>query len=226
MPTARSTSTTCATCWRPAPAARRSSALQAGNVNSGAVRRPAPRRREVVHRHGGWVHVDGAFGLWAAASPALRHLVDGVELADSWALRRPQVAQRPLRLRLRLRRPTRRARRRDVLHRRVPGRLGHRRAGRRSPLESSRRARGFAAWAALRELGRDGVADLVDRCCAAGPPVRRAAGRRRRRGGQRRGAEPGAGRLRRRRPDGTGDRGGAARRHLLDGRHQLARPRG
>ncbi len=57
--------------------------LQAGNVNTGAFD-DLRGACEAAHRHGAWVHVDGAFGLWAAASPRLRHLVDGVELADSW----------------------------------------------------------------------------------------------------------------------------------------------
>ncbi|MEJ8667561.1 pyridoxal-dependent decarboxylase [Streptomyces sp. MS1.AVA.1] len=57
---------------------------QAGNVNTGACD-DLRTACDLTHAHGGWVHVDGAFGLWAAASPATRHLVDGVELADSWA---------------------------------------------------------------------------------------------------------------------------------------------
>ncbi|MDT7579860.1 MAG: hypothetical protein QOK35_1124 [Pseudonocardiales bacterium] len=57
---------------------------QVGNVNTGAVD-PVGEICDVAHRHGAWVHVDGAFGLWAAASPRLRHLVAGVERADSWA---------------------------------------------------------------------------------------------------------------------------------------------
>ena len=57
--------------------------LQAGNVNTGAFD-PLRAACELAKAHGAWVHVDGAFGLWAAASPRYRHLVDGVELADSW----------------------------------------------------------------------------------------------------------------------------------------------
>jgi glutamate/tyrosine decarboxylase-like PLP-dependent enzyme len=57
---------------------------QVGNVNSGAID-PVRDICETAHRHGAWVHIDGAFGLWAAASPRLRAMVDGVELADSWA---------------------------------------------------------------------------------------------------------------------------------------------
>ncbi len=58
--------------------------LQAGNVHSGAFD-PLAEAIDVAHRHGAWVHVDGAFGLWAAAAPALRHLVAGLAAANSWA---------------------------------------------------------------------------------------------------------------------------------------------
>jgi glutamate/tyrosine decarboxylase-like PLP-dependent enzyme len=58
--------------------------LQAGNVHSGAFD-PLTEAIDVAHRHGAWVHVDGAFGLWAATSPALLHLVTGLAGADSWA---------------------------------------------------------------------------------------------------------------------------------------------
>ena len=140
---------------------------QAGNVNTGAcdnLRAVATAAREV----GAWVHVDGAFGLWAAASPSLRHLVEGLELADSWACdghkwlnvpydagyafcAHPDVHATAL------------AYTAAYLTGQVAGReLG---GGDFVP-ESSRRARGFATWAALRALGRSGVADLVDRCCA------------------------------------------------------------
>ena len=81
-PTARSTSGT----WRrssPGRTARRSSACSSGNVNTGACD-DLERSCAVAHDHGAWVHVDGAFGLWAAASPAHRHLTRGIEQADSW----------------------------------------------------------------------------------------------------------------------------------------------
>ncbi|MFG1679118.1 pyridoxal-dependent decarboxylase [Nonomuraea sp. NPDC049269] len=58
--------------------------LQASNLSTGACDR-LRQACELVHRHGGWAHVDGAFGLWAVANPATWHLVDGLELADSWA---------------------------------------------------------------------------------------------------------------------------------------------
>ncbi|HSR23609.1 MAG TPA: aminotransferase class V-fold PLP-dependent enzyme [Candidatus Eisenbacteria bacterium] len=138
--------------------------LQAGNVNTGACD-DLRAACDIAHRHGAWVHVDGAFGLWAAASPALRHLVDGVELADSWGcdghkwLNVPYDAgfvfcARP-----------------EVHVAAVSYTAAYLVGSGTSPgpadftLESSRRARGFATWAALRQLGRDGVADLVDRCC-------------------------------------------------------------
>ena len=75
---------------------------QAGEVNTGAFD-PLERIVETSAAfRGAWLHVDGAFGLWAAASPRLRPLIAGHEGADSWA-RRPQVAQRPVRLRVRVR---------------------------------------------------------------------------------------------------------------------------
>jgi glutamate/tyrosine decarboxylase-like PLP-dependent enzyme len=138
--------------------------LQAGNVNTGACD-DLRAASTAVHQRGGWAHVDGAFGLWAAASPATRHLVDGVELADSWGCdghkwlnvpydsgfafcSRPQVHVAAMSY----------AASYLVGSGAVP-------AGADFAAESSRRARGFAVWAALRELGREGVADLVERCC-------------------------------------------------------------
>ncbi len=141
--------------------------LQAGNVNTGACD-DLRSGCELARAHGAWVHVDGAFGLWAAASPALRHLVDGIELADSWACDGHKWLNVPYDSGYAF-----------CAHPDVhttaasysaaylvgsgtgaPGTLGD------LTLESSRRARGFATWAALQELGRNGVADLVDRCCA------------------------------------------------------------
>ncbi|MBB5873457.1 glutamate/tyrosine decarboxylase-like PLP-dependent enzyme [Allocatelliglobosispora scoriae] len=138
--------------------------LQAGNVNTGACD-DLRAACELVHERGGWVHVDGAFGLWAAASPATRHLVDGIELADSWACdghkwlnvpydsgfafcSRPQVHAAAV----------------SYTASYLVG-SGTTAAAADFTLESSRRARGFAVWAALRELGRDGVAELIERCC-------------------------------------------------------------
>jgi glutamate/tyrosine decarboxylase-like PLP-dependent enzyme len=136
---------------------------QAGNVNTGAFD-PVDGFAEACRAAGAWVHVDGAFGLWAAASPRLRALVAGCELADSWATDAHKWLNVPYDC--------------GIVFCRDPEAHGSamavaasylQRSDGRSPSdwvpESSRRARGFAVWAALRSLGRDGVADLVDRCC-------------------------------------------------------------
>jgi glutamate/tyrosine decarboxylase-like PLP-dependent enzyme len=140
-------------------------AAQAGNVNTGAcddLRAAA----DLTHAAGGWLHVDGAFGLWAAAAPRLAHLVDGVELADSWGCdghkwlnlpydsafafcADPAAVATAVSYTASYLTETRGA---------VPVPSDY-------ILGSSRRARGFAVWAGLRQLGRDGVAGVVDRCC-------------------------------------------------------------
>ncbi|KQZ90043.1 pyridoxal-dependent decarboxylase [Phycicoccus sp. Root563] len=137
---------------------------QAGNVNTGAFD-PFGELADLCAQAGAWLHVDGAFGLWAGASERLRPLVDGVERADSWATDCHKWLNVPYDSAFV-------ATRDPVAHVAamsweapyvVPG------AGRdpyRYVVESSRRARGFAIWAALSQLGRDGVADLVDRSCA------------------------------------------------------------
>jgi glutamate/tyrosine decarboxylase-like PLP-dependent enzyme len=140
---------------------------QAGNLNTGSFD-PLEEIADITHEVGAWLHVDGAFGLWAAASPALRHLVAGAERADSWATdahkwlnvpydsgialcAHPEAQQAAMSVRA--------------------GYLVH--AGPTGPRdqldwnpEFSRRARGFPIYAAIRSLGRTGVAELVDRCCA------------------------------------------------------------
>ncbi len=154
---------------------------------------------DLVHRHGGWVHVDGAFGLWAAASPTTRHLVDGVEAADSWACDGHKWLNLPYDTAFAFcARPDVHAAAMSYAAAYLVG-SGGVPAGADLTAESSRRARGFAAWAGLRELGRDGVAALVERCCALARRFADGLGRGRVRGGQRRGPQPGAGRLRRRR---------------------------
>lgn len=139
--------------------------LQAGNVNTGACD-DLTRACELARRHGAWVHVDGAFGLWAAASPTTRHLVEGLELADSWGCDGHKWLNLPY----------------DSAFAFCADPQVHAAAvsytaaylvgsGAGAPalgdltLGSSRRARGFAAWAGLRQLGRSGVADLVERSC-------------------------------------------------------------
>jgi len=141
--------------------------LQAGNVNTGACDR-LDDACEVAHRHGAWVHVDGAFGLWAAVSPSKRDLVRGIEKADSWGtdghkwLNVPYDAGYVF-----CADPVAHAASMSYTASYLEG---HEQGGVRAPgdfvPESSRRARGFATWAALRQLGRRGLSDLVDRCCA------------------------------------------------------------
>jgi glutamate/tyrosine decarboxylase-like PLP-dependent enzyme len=141
--------------------------LQAGNVNSGAFDDLAAATA-IARDHGAWIHVDGAFGLWAAASPSTRHLVAGIELADSWATDGHKWLNVPYDCGyVFCAHPDTHA---AALSYTAAYLTGQGQAGLRSPgefvLESSRRARGFATYAALREMGRTGIADLVERCCA------------------------------------------------------------
>jgi len=135
--------------------------LQAGNVNTGASD-PFAAIIPGVRERGGWVHVDGAFGLWAAASPARRHLVDGVQLADSWATDAHKWLNAPYDSGVVLVR--------DVadLRRAMKIEAPYLMTDDARPLihltpHMSQRARGVETWALLAALGRDGVADLVDR---------------------------------------------------------------
>jgi glutamate/tyrosine decarboxylase-like PLP-dependent enzyme len=140
---------------------------QAGEVNTGSVD-DLEAIADAVEGTGAWFHVDGAFGLWAAASPQLRHLVRGVERADSWATdchkwlnvpydsgiafcAHPEAHRQAMAVTASYLVLQDEPLRRDALD--------------WGP-EFSRRARGFAVYAALRSLGRKGVADLVERCCA------------------------------------------------------------
>ena len=138
--------------------------LQAGDINIGAYDE-FEKLIPIAKRYGAWVHVDGAFGLWAGASPRFRHLVKGIEAADSWATDGHKWLNVPF----------------DSGFAFVADMEAHRSSLsiRASYLthasdardqvdwnpEWSRRARGFPAYAALRQLGRDGVAELVERCC-------------------------------------------------------------
>lgn len=136
--------------------------LQAGNVHSGSFD-PFAAAIEVAHAHGAWVHIDGAFGLWAGAAPDLQHLVQGYETADSWAtdahktLNVPYdcgvaIVSDPLAMR--------------AAHGAHTNYLITDSSGPGDPLdkvpELSRRGRGVTVWAALRSLGRSGVIDLMD----------------------------------------------------------------
>jgi glutamate/tyrosine decarboxylase-like PLP-dependent enzyme len=139
--------------------------LQAGNVNTGACD-DLRAACDIAHRHGAWVHVDGAFGLWARANPATRHLVEGVELADSWACDGHKWLNVPYDSGFVFcAHPEVHAAAASYTAAYLVGSGGAMVDPANFTLESSRRARGFATWAALRELGRDGVAALVERCC-------------------------------------------------------------
>ena len=133
------------------------------------VRRPRDDRRDLRTTHGAWVHVDGAFGLWAAASPALAHLVAGHAGADSWATDAPQVAQRPVRLRDRDLRPPGDARGGDgVRGRRTCRRTARPSATRWATAPSSRAGR--ARCPPGRRSARSdatGIAELIERSCAS-----------------------------------------------------------
>ncbi|MGH2655232.1 MAG: pyridoxal phosphate-dependent decarboxylase family protein [Actinomycetota bacterium] len=140
--------------------------VQAGNVNTGACDNLVAAC-DAATRRDAWVHVDGAFGLWAAVSPSVKHLVTGIERADSWAVDGHKWLNVPY----------------DTgyvfcadseahaasMSYTAAYLAGHGEGMVRAPSdyvpESSRRARGFATWAALRQLGQRGLAELVDRCC-------------------------------------------------------------
>jgi glutamate/tyrosine decarboxylase-like PLP-dependent enzyme len=138
--------------------------LQAGDVNCGAFD-PFPELIALAHEAGAWVHIDGAMGLWCNAVPELRPLLAGAELADSWATDGHKWLNVPY----------------DCGYAFVAHPEHHRAAMEhhasylvhavdvRDQLDwtpdHSRRARGFATYAALRELGRSGLADLIARCC-------------------------------------------------------------
>jgi glutamate/tyrosine decarboxylase-like PLP-dependent enzyme len=136
---------------------------QAGEVNSGACD-PFAAICAAAAEHGAWVHVDGAFGLWAAAAPAHRDLVAGAEQADSWATDAHKWLNVPYDAGLAF------VAHPDA-HRAAFGvSAAYLPAGARDAMdwtpEASRRARAFSIWAAVRSLGRQGVAELVERCCA------------------------------------------------------------
>jgi hypothetical protein len=164
---------------------------QAGNVNTGAFDdlaaiAPIVRERE----RGAWLHVDGAFGLWAAASPRLRDHVRGIAEADSWATDAHKWLNVPYDCGIVFVADA--AAQRAAMG--AQASTSSRRRREREPFSVagfSRRARGFTVYAALRSLGRQGVADLVDRCCRS-PRGWRAASRGRPLHPQRGRAQPGS----------------------------------
>jgi glutamate/tyrosine decarboxylase-like PLP-dependent enzyme len=137
--------------------------IQAGNVNTGAFD-PAAEICAKARAAGAWVHVDGAFGLWAAAAPARAQLMNGFAEADSWATDCHKWLNVPYDSGL--------AFVRDPAHLRAAMALSAaylHMAGDREPClytpEASRRARGIEVWAALKSLGRTGLADMIERHC-------------------------------------------------------------
>jgi aromatic-L-amino-acid decarboxylase len=138
--------------------------LQAGDICTGAFDDFAALI-PIARRSGAWIHIDGAFGLWAAASPTHRHLVRGAAAADSWATDGHKWLNVPFDCGYAF--VADRAAHRAALSHRASY-LTHAEDGRDAldwTPDWSRRARGFATYAALRQLGRSGVAELIDRCC-------------------------------------------------------------
>jgi glutamate/tyrosine decarboxylase-like PLP-dependent enzyme len=138
--------------------------VQAGNVNTGA----SDPFREIADRVRGanvpvWMHVDGAFGLWARVAPARAHLVDGIELADSWATDAHKWLNVPYECGMVFVRDG------EALRHSMALNAAYLPSDSSNPSdytpEASRRPRGVDAWAALRSLGRSGLADLVERNC-------------------------------------------------------------
>jgi len=137
--------------------------IQAGNVNTGAFD-PAKEICAIARAAGAWVHVDGAFGLWAAAAPGRAHLTSGFADADSWATDAHKWLNVPYDSGLAF------VRKPEFLRAAMSFKAAYlpqgssREPSQHTP-ELSRRARGIEVWAALRMLGREGVADLIERTC-------------------------------------------------------------
>jgi glutamate/tyrosine decarboxylase-like PLP-dependent enzyme len=137
--------------------------LQAGNVNTGSFD-PAAEICRRAHDMGAWVHVDGAFGLWAAASPEYAHLVRGCEDADSWATDAHKWLNVPYDSGLALVRDAGQLRGAMSLSAAYLPQGEHREPSQYVP-ELSRRARGVEIWAALKSLGRTGLSEIIERNC-------------------------------------------------------------
>ena len=139
---------------------------QAGNVNTGAFD-PLREIGEIANANGAWLHVDGAFGLWARASRTHRALADGIELADSWATDAHKWLNVPYDCGVAI---VRHAEDHRAAMTSAAAYLIQTKGAERDAVdwvpEFSRRARGVPVYATLRALGRDGVEGLVDRCCA------------------------------------------------------------
>ncbi|HJR45534.1 MAG TPA: aminotransferase class V-fold PLP-dependent enzyme [Actinomycetota bacterium] len=138
---------------------------QAGNVNTGSFD-PLDEICDAAHAAGAWVHVDGAFGLWAAAAPSLRHLTAGSDKADSWATDAHKWLNVPYDSGLAFCAHPEPHRAALSVHADYLIQSSDRRDPMDWTPEFSRRARSFAVYAALRSLGRSGVAEMIERCCA------------------------------------------------------------
>ena len=137
---------------------------QAGNINTGAFD-PVGEICSAVRPAGAWVHVDGAFGLWAAAVPAMRHLVEGIAAADSWATDAHKWLNVPYDSGVAITRDASALKAAMAITADyLMTDTEHRNPSDYTP-ELSRRARGVDVWAALRSLGRRGVEELIERCC-------------------------------------------------------------
>jgi glutamate/tyrosine decarboxylase-like PLP-dependent enzyme len=139
--------------------------LQAGNVNTGAID-PIKDVCEKAAAKNAWVHVDGAFGLWAAAAPGKSHLIQGIALADSWAIDLHKWLNVPYDSGVII------CKEKKALHSALAISAAYLPDSSTEPdpyfntPEMSRRARGIDAWAAISSLGKQGVIDLIERCCS------------------------------------------------------------
>ena len=138
---------------------------QAGQINTGACD-PFAEIAPMARAAGAWLHVDGAFGLWAQAAPERAHLTAGVEQADSWATDGHKWLQTPYDSGFAIvRDATAHARAMAISASYLPPAKGSDRDPSTYVPELSRRARGFATWAMIRQLGRSGIAEMVERHC-------------------------------------------------------------
>jgi glutamate/tyrosine decarboxylase-like PLP-dependent enzyme len=138
---------------------------QAGQINTGAFD-PLAQIAAAAHAHDAWVHIDGAFGLWARACPQTRALANGADAADSWATDGHKWLQLPYDCGIAIVRDAhahRAAMSIEASYLPNADALEHNPA--QYGPELSRRARGFAAWAVLRALGREGIAEMIGRHC-------------------------------------------------------------
>lgn len=138
--------------------------IQAGNVNTGAFD-PAIEICRRAHERGAWVHVDGAFGLWAAAAPRRAHLMDGVNQADSWATDCHKWLNVPYDSGLAFVREAEHLTAAMSLSGAAYLQFSENRDSAMYTPEASRRARGIEVWAALKSLGRRGLSDMIERNC-------------------------------------------------------------